>query len=243
MQSYRTLTLHYPSLPSTNDLAKKLFEAGDIGHGTAIRADFQEKGRGQMGQSWLGNPGENIYVSLVLEVQVPVERQFYLNMAVCLALRETLAAYLPDVKIKWPNDLYCQRQKLAGILIENHLQGANIHSSIIGIGVNVNQTDFGPLTKAGSIATLLGHAIDLKSFYQNLISALETRLSALNEEQEIWDSYHQSLLFFREVTTFEQEGRLFKAEVKGIDSWGRLVLESSAGTEYYGIKEIRWVDL
>lgn len=243
IQRFRTITLRYPSISSTNDLARQLFESGDIGHGTAIRADFQEEGRGQMGLKWSGNPGENIYMSLVLELNLPAEKQFLLNMAVCLAVLETIRIYLPEAMIKWPNDIYYKRQKLAGVLIENNLQGTKISSSILGIGLNVKQSDFGPLTKASSIALLSEKEAHPDDVYRQLLTRLETRLDQLQDEGEIWRTYHENLLFYQGFTTFEQNGRLFRAKVLGIDEWGRLKLEEDQKETCYGIKELRWVDL
>lgn len=243
VQRFRTITLRYSSLSSTNELARELFEASEIQHGTAIRADFQEHGRGQMGSRWNGNPGENIYMSLVLELQLPVDQQFLLNMAVALAVRDTLEEYLPGTKIKWPNDLYFQRQKIAGILIENSIQGSLMVCSIIGIGINVLQMDFGPLTKAGSVKQHSSQTPSLDEVYAFLIAHLEERIASLDRPEKLREEYHHHLLFFNMVTTFEQNGRLFKARVGEIDEWGRLCLDLGEKTELFSIKDIRWVDL
>lgn len=243
IRSFKTITLHYPQLGSTNELARQLFEAGDIGHGTAIRADYQESGKGQMGQSWQGESGENIYMSLALELQLPAEKQFLLNMAVSLAVLQTIKTYLPKAQIKWPNDLYHERRKLAGILVENSLQGSMLTSSIIGIGLNVNQQEFGPLTKAASLSSFTKTSIPLTEVYDTLIAQLEWRLGSLLEEWRIWKEYHENLLFYGKLTTFEEKGRLFKGTVKGVDKWGRLEVEEATGTRQYSIKEINWIDV
>ncbi len=243
IRSFKTITLHYPELGSTNELARQLFEAGDIGHGTAIRTDYQLCGKGQMGQSWQGEPGENIYMSLVLELKLPAEKQFLVNMAVSLALLNTVKNYLPKASIKWPNDIYHEGRKLAGILIENSLQGAELASSIIGIGLNINQVDFGPLTKAASLFSFTKTRHDVKEVYTFLISHLEWQLASLPGEWRIWQEYHENLLFFGKNTTFHANGRLFKGKVKGVDQWGRLEVEEEQEIKQYSIKEIQWIDV
>jgi len=243
IRSFKTITLHYPELSSTNDLARQLFDAGDISHGTAIRADFQASGKGQMGETWQGESGENIYMSLVLELQLPAEKQFLVNMAVSLAVLHTLKTHLPKASIKWPNDIYNEGRKLAGILIENSLQGSLLTSSIIGIGINVNQKNFGPLTKAASLFSFTNSVTPLKEVYDTLISQLEWQLASLAEEWRIWQEYHEKLLFYGSITTFQANGRLFKGRVKGVDQWGRLEVEENQEVKQYAIKEIQWIDV
>lgn len=243
IRSFRTHTLHYPSIASTSDLARQLLEKGEIGHGVAIRADFQEQGRGQMGQTWLGKAGENIYMSLVLHLAIPVEKQFLLNMAVSLAVLQCVRHYVPEAQIKWPNDILIRRQKLAGILVENNIQGSLLSSGIIGIGLNVNQKDFGTMSRAVSLSAITGQAIPIAEVYQLLTNQLEWQLGNLSEEWTIWKEYHEKLLFYGSITTFEQNGRLFKGKVMGVDEWGRLRIEESGKENLYAAKELRWVDL
>ncbi len=243
IRSFRIQTLHYPRISSSNDLCRLLFESGKIGHGTAIRADFQEKGRGQMGNTWSGNEGENIYMSLVLELQIPVEKQFLLNMAVSLAVLQCIKTYLPDAKIKWPNDILIDRQKIAGILVENSIQGQFLTSTVIGIGLNVNQKSFGSLTRAASLSTLSGKDIFPDEVYPILTAQLEWQLASLQEEWRISKEYHENLLFFGMLTTFEKNGRLFKGKVMGVDEWGRLRVEENEVQHIFAAKELRWVEL
>lgn len=243
IRSFRIQTLHYPRISSSNDLSRLLFESGKIAHGTVIRADFQENGRGQMGNTWLGNEGENIYMSLVLELQIPVEKQFLLNMAVSLAVLHCVKTYLPEAKIKWPNDILVDRQKLAGILVENSIQGQFLTSTVIGIGLNVNQKSFGSVARAASLSTLAGKDIYVEDVYPKLTALLEWQLYSIHEEWRISKEYHENLLLFGSMTTFEKNGRLFKGKVLGVDEWGRLRVEENEEQHVYAAKELRWVEL
>lgn len=243
IRSFRIQSLFFSRLGSTNDEARKLLEQGAIGHGSVVRAGFQEKGRGQMGQSWQGNEGENIYLSLVLEMALPASKQFLLNMAVSLACLESIQKYLPGALIKWPNDLIHNRRKLGGILIENNLTGNMLVSSIVGIGINVNQKDFGTLTSAGSLCLAGGKELDTDLFYDELCANLEKQLNRLPEEGRIRKDYFANLLFYNQVTTFENQGRLIRGKVTGVDEWGRLKVEEGNATHVFGIKEIRWLEI
>ena len=112
---------------------------------TAVAARRQTAGRGQRGNSWESEPGSNLTLSLLLRPEgIHVARSFCLSEAVAVAVAETVEAIAPGIKvaIKWPNDIYVNDSKIAGILIENVISGSAISRSIVGVGLNVNQTEF-----------------------------------------------------------------------------------------------------
>lgn len=114
-------------------------------HGTAVMARVQTAGRGQRGNSWEAEPGMNITLSLLLRPEgIEPARQFIISQAVSLAIVEMLDSFIgaDAVSIKWPNDIYVNDSKIAGILIENVISGSAISRSIVGVGLNVNQTEF-----------------------------------------------------------------------------------------------------
>ena len=126
---------------STNDEARN----PRYGHGDAICAERQTAGRGQRGHTWSSEEGRNLMFSLVWEPRfLPVSEQFLLSEAVALALTDLFGGYGIDARIKWTNDIYAGDRKLVGILIEHHLAGDRLSRTIVGIGVNVNQTRFDP---------------------------------------------------------------------------------------------------
>ena len=131
---------------STNNLLRRLYlDENDL---FTIYTDFQTAGRGQQGNGWESEKGKNLLFSTLLrEWSIPVSSQFLINQIVSLSLYHTVRAILKEdqqslLTIKWPNDLYFQDKKLAGILIENIWQGNQVSHSIAGIGLNVNQTVF-----------------------------------------------------------------------------------------------------
>lgn len=133
--------IHLDSVGSTSSYMASL--GAEATHGTAVMAREQTAGRGQRGNSWEAEPGMNITLSLLLipEGLYPV-RQFIISQAVSLAIVEMLDAYVNDVSIKWPNDIYVGDRKICGILIENTITGTAITRCITGIGLNVNQSAF-----------------------------------------------------------------------------------------------------
>jgi BirA family transcriptional regulator, biotin operon repressor / biotin---[acetyl-CoA-carboxylase] ligase len=133
-----------PTCHSTNDIALEIIQKNRNFDGTVIVADFQEKGRGQMGAVWKSEAGQNLIFSLALDTSyLNVEKKFFLSMLVALTvLQALLEKYGMRALIKWPNDIICENKKIGGILIENKINGKNLKASVIGIGLNFFQTNF-----------------------------------------------------------------------------------------------------
>ena len=132
------------TIASTNNYALELLANNEPIEGTAIMAEYQQSGKGQRGSGWLSDEGANLLVSLIFYPRfLSPNNQFYLNIIASLAVMETVNNFCrADVKVKWPNDVYANERKIAGILIENSIRGSQIFSSVIGIGLNINQTSF-----------------------------------------------------------------------------------------------------
>ena len=130
---------------STNDYLRSILSAKTLEDYTVVIAENQFAGRGQRGNSWVSEPGKNLTFSfLKRNLTLNPQNHFILNMGVSLALHDALSAIgVPGLTIKWPNDIMSGNSKICGILIENLISGAQIRHSIIGIGLNVNQTNFG----------------------------------------------------------------------------------------------------
>jgi BirA family biotin operon repressor/biotin-[acetyl-CoA-carboxylase] ligase len=162
---------------STNNYAAQILRHSDIAEGTLIVAHRQTKGRGQRDAAWQSEEGLNLTVSIVLKPKkMVVLQQFLLNKMIALAVRQTVAFFLPDqdVKIKWPNDIFVADFKVAGLLLENTVQGGHIVSTVAGIGLNVNQTAFAPeLTRARSMIHFSNSRFDLETILGNLCESIE----------------------------------------------------------------------
>ena len=130
-----------PDCPSTNTLALQITQQSPAKEGTLVITDNQTAGKGQRGNVWEAEPRQNLTFSLILKPGfLAVSKQFYLNVVICLALKDYLMEKISrTVYIKWPNDILVHEKKISGVLIENQLQGAHISNSIVGIGLNMNQ--------------------------------------------------------------------------------------------------------
>ncbi len=148
---------------------------------TLVTADFQRAGRGQRGNSWESERGQNLLLALVARPTfLPAAAQFRLSEAVALAVADTVAEHTDEVTVKWPNDIYVADRKICGILIEHDLSGSGIATSVIGIGLNVNQTTFrSPAPNPVSLRQLCGRPVDRSRLLTSLLHHFCTRYDCL----------------------------------------------------------------
>jgi BirA family biotin operon repressor/biotin-[acetyl-CoA-carboxylase] ligase len=234
--------LFLPECHSTNDMALELVRHGRAKEGSIVICDYQTKGRGQRGNTWEVERGSNLTFSLVLQPDfLDLSKQFYLNMMVSNAIRKLLQDYLPELKVKWPNDLIIPREgKIGGILIENLVGSKGWDFSVVGIGLNVNQLEFS-MSTATSLGKLTGSNFDLQEIFRLLITLLEQGYLALKKSKysEIKSEYMRHLYLFEERSVFRASGNDFFGRIVGIDEVGYLqILEDSGLLRNFGFKEI-----
>lgn len=236
--------LHLSEVTSTNDVAKQLVEENFVQQGYVISTDFQSKGRGQEGNGWEAEKGKNILCSLVLYPHLPVEYQVYLNLCVSLAVYDFVQNHckMAEVFIKWPNDIYVNSQKVAGILIENSIQGMAIKQSIVGIGININQQEFDS-EKAVSMSLITEKLYSIENCVEELLHCLEIRYNQLlsGAYSELWTQYHEVFYRRNKSTAFAAGGEHFDGIPIGIDEAGRLLVNINNTIKRFNVKEIRWL--
>ncbi|MDX1910422.1 MAG: biotin--[acetyl-CoA-carboxylase] ligase [Saprospiraceae bacterium] len=237
----------FDELPSTNDRAASLLADGDPPEGTIVRADYQSAGRGQMGAQWWSRPGENLLLSIIYyPTWLEIGAQFYLNVSVALGVRDAIAKVLPasiPVLIKWPNDIYLGHKKTGGILIQNALSGMQIQSSVIGIGLNVNQSEFpDSLPHATSLSLMAGQAFDLDALAEKMFECLENRYLQLRtgNHAALHSEYESYLWRYGTPASYSRlrDGALLEATLIGVTSQGLLRLHTTEGEKRFDIKEI-----
>lgn len=236
---------HFDQLSSTNEHAFDLLAKSEPSEGTVISTYDQTAGRGQIGRSWASTPGQNLTFSLILYPrQLPVRQQFLLSQAISLAVADTVAHYLPthDVAVKWPNDIYLDRRKVAGILIQNSLQGQQIRAAVVGIGLNVNQTVFpASVPNATSLAQASASTYILEEVRGQLFQHLEQRYLALRggAHATLQQHYLDRLLDYQVQHTYQRAtGERFVGRITGIDAQGRLVIRHGQGEEHFSLGEV-----
>ncbi|GAA4457458.1 biotin--[acetyl-CoA-carboxylase] ligase [Nibrella saemangeumensis] len=237
---------YLPTCQSTNDVAADHIAQSEPDEGLVILTDDQTAGRGQRGNQWEAQAGHNLTFSLILRPSfLNATEQFWLNMAVSLGIADALEPLTGELlRIKWPNDLYLENQKLGGILIENTLQGYLIAWSVIGIGVNINQTQFSFPT-----ATSLLQRFPVEEEYNRpalltiILESLEQRYLQLRTGQRnlLRASYLQRLFRYQEEHSFIADNEHFRGCIVGIDATGRLAIQTNSQLRYFGFKEVEFV--
>lgn len=198
----------------------------DAPHGYALMALRQTAGRGQRGNSWEAEPGRNITLSLMLRpTDLDASRQFEVSEAVALGVLDLLRELaLPDVSVKWPNDIYVADRKICGILIENSLTGRMISRSIAGIGLNVNQTEFhSDAPNPVSIRQLTGREVPIRELAETMVAKILARLDRGDNHADYLRN-----LWRREGEHLWQtpDGQRFRASVVTVSPDGHLYLSN-----------------
>lgn len=239
------------SIDSTNSYASELMRQINPPEGTLIFTFDQQNGRGQRGNTWDSEPNKNAALSYILyPTFLKADKQSSLNKIICLAVADLLAEILeksdnlPALKIKWPNDIYVGNKKIAGILIENSLREHNIKSSIIGIGININQTIFNEGINATSLALLTNTTHDLMLIINRLCEFVEARYLQLkaNKTDTIDAEYLKRLYRLDEWQNYIADDQILEGKIIGVSTFGklRMQLRSDEIKEFY-LKEIAFV--
>ena len=235
-----------PECHSTNDKALELIRNGRARQGSIVICANQTQGKGQRGNSWDSEAGQNLTFSLILTPEfLDISEQFLLNMVISNAIRNLLQDYLPDLKVKWPNDLVVPgKGKIGGILIENVLSAKNWETAVIGIGLNINQRKF-KISSATSLSLITGGHFDLQELFRLLIVHIEQGYVALRKgkNSEIIREYLHNLFLKDQWAKFKENSIEFEGKISGISNAGQIQVTLRDGTmRTFGLKEISFPD-
>jgi BirA family biotin operon repressor/biotin-[acetyl-CoA-carboxylase] ligase len=233
------------SVDSTNKYAQDIISKTNPIEGTVIRAEEQFAGRGQFGSVWKSTPGENITISIILCPKfLLVKHQFYLNAAIALGVYDFINEIVlaDNVSIKWPNDIYIGEKKVAGLLIENILRGAYLDKTVVGIGINVNQTEFdASLPNPTSISLECQKKFSIDEILFQLYACLERQYLRLQKGSfsEITQDYQKCLFGMNIQRKYKlSDGSQIDAEIVGVEENGRLLVKHNETIRSFDLKEI-----
>ncbi|NWJ49725.1 MAG: biotin--[acetyl-CoA-carboxylase] ligase [Bacteroidetes bacterium] len=235
---------------STNIYTDKLLRSKKQIEGTVIIAYNQTAGQGQDQNKWESEPFQNLTFSIILyPTFLSPSDQFQLSKAMSLGIIDFLKSILQEhheiIKIKWPNDIYVGNKKICGILIQNSITGNCLSDSIVGIGLNVNQSTFkSDAPNPISIKNLTGKEINLKDCLPAIYNALNYRYNQLANHQDgiIKQNYIDALYRFGEWHKYKIDKSILTAKINGISAYGQLLLEGKNGSNYVcNIKEVAYV--
>jgi len=213
---------------------------------TIISANEQHTGRGQSENLWHSQTGKNLTFSIILYPNfIKVQDQFYLSKVISLGILEYLKTKGDRFKIKWPNDIYYNDKKICGILIENSIAGSTIKNSVIGIGLNINQSIFPDyLLNAVSLTNINNKEYSLEEELNELLVSIHKNYNSLKTVSfsDIDNLYHKNLYKINQVSEFKDSEGVFTAKITGTLPEGKLVIETSDNqTKFYNFKEVEFL--
>lgn len=230
-----------PECHSTNTLALQMSQNKSATEGTVVITNNQTAGRGQHGNSWESAAGMNLTFSIILMPGFLAPKdQYYLTIFTSLAVRDFVEGKTDhSVTIKWPNDILVHQKKICGILIENQVQGQRFIATVIGIGLNINQTSFAQHT-ATSLKLLTNDETTPEQALHELLGRLEARYLQLRKQKQsdLREEYLSHLYWRNERHLFSSGSMDFEGIIKDVDETGKLVVATSEGLRHFGNKEI-----
>lgn len=240
----------FDSIDSTNSEAIRSFQNSE--DFSIFAAKYQTSGRGQKGTVWESDQEKNLTFSIILKSNnIKAENQFYVAQIVTIGIKRYLKSLGIDAKIKWPNDIYVGDKKICGILIEHFLSGDILSGTVVGIGLNLNQTKFNSnAPNPISVASILGKELDIDAELNNLLGYIhEIYYLFLNYRSSSMFSrldseYHDSLYRLEEYHQYQEtpSGEIITARIMGVDSKACLLLEQENGQiKSYHFKEIKYI--
>lgn len=216
------------SVDSTNKYAMQEVHDQLSSHGKAYFAFEQTQGRGQRGKSWQSAPGENLILSVVLQIEQPFPKNpFLFSAAMALGCYDFFSKYAgEETSLKWPNDLYWRDRKAGGLLIENSLNAGFWKASVVGFGININQTKFDPsLSNPVSLRQITGKTFDPVLLAKELCSALAKRWEQWNKEPtKLLEQYNAVLYKKNQHHTFQTPEGPMEGTVQYVDEQGKLIV-------------------
>ncbi|MCL9769267.1 biotin--[acetyl-CoA-carboxylase] ligase [Flavobacterium sp. HXWNR69] len=233
------------AIDSTNSFLKVLSTQEVVENFTVVSTDFQTDGKGQRGSGWQSENAKNLVFSVLYRQKLDnVSSLFTLNIVVALSIVEALQTVCDlDLVIKWPNDILAENKKIGGILIENTFKNSNEVQSVIGIGLNLNQSQFNNLPQASSLFLLAKKEFDRETLLIAIVNQFESNIKQLKVlgETHFWDTYHRILFKKEVVSSFEAiSGKRFVGKIKEVTRDGKLaVLLEDDSVAFFDVKEVK----
>jgi len=236
--------IHLLEVDSTNNYAHKLIKTNLAASGTSIFAEKQTNGKGQMGKKWFANDGENIILSIVVDISsIQLQNQFAIVAMASLGCYDFFNKYTIDATaIKWSNDLYWNDKKAGGILIET-LQHNSKRFAIVGIGININQTKFDEsLPNPVSLKQITGRNFDTIELAKELCTCVDKWYCILkNGSMELLiKNYNNHLYKKDEKVSLKKENIKFEGIIKKVNAFGELEVQTAV-IEHFKFGEIQWI--
>jgi BirA family transcriptional regulator, biotin operon repressor / biotin---[acetyl-CoA-carboxylase] ligase len=238
--------LFFKNLPSTNSHAASLLKKENLPEGTVVSTNFQIAGKGFADNSWESETDKNLLISIILHPSFlkPAD-QFYISMVISLGVCDFLLRYIPGCTVKWPNDIYINDDKIAGILIESAIIADTIEYSIAGIGLNINQEKFiSPAPNPVSLSMITGRTFNLKLCLTELCTYLDQRYKQLiaGNLKEIQNEFEAKMYRRETWSEFRDINGIFRGKIVSVGDFGSINIETINGDmKHYSFKEVEFI--
>ena len=239
--------IKFDAIDSTNNYLKKLYLKKSIQDKLLIVANYQFNGKGQKNNKWHSEPSKNLIFSFykILENR-KIQNPFILNCIISLSVLKVLKQFgVPNLKVKWPNDILSDSKKICGILVENFYRQNFLYSSIIGVGININQTNFGSLENVSSVLLSTGKFNNIDNFFLPLKASLENDIEKKTylPLKMILDDYELKLYKKNVDSRFKIGDVVVRGSIVGISNTGKLIVTTNEfGLKKYDFKEISLIN-
>ena len=231
------------AIDSTNRYLADLVSKIPLKDYAVVMAQYQSAGQGQRGSNWQSEKGKNLIISILKKnIKTKVQDQFEINMRISMAVLITLNTFgIPNLSVKWPNDILSDNKKISGVLIQLIVKKEIIKQAIIGIGINVNQTHFNNLPQASSMKSITGTAFDIEALTTELMTQLKHYFDVTNTDKLMTE--YESVLFRKnKPSTFVNiQGVSFVGTIQGVSKRGMLRVKSEKVIEEFDLKSIQMI--
>ncbi len=232
------------AIDSTNEFLKGLSSKQTLENFTVVTAENQTKGKGQMGSVWSSEVGKNLIMSVLIKNFLTDVSQIYnLTIVVSMAVIQVLEELnIPELSIKWPNDIMSDNKKIGGILIENSIKSDGKISSVIGLGLNINQINFDNLPKASSLALICNASFDKDEMLLKIINELKKNIQNWTENSNVLLHNYSNKLFKKGIPMpfSKRNSENFMGIIQGVSDTGKLeILLEDDSIMDFDIKEIQ----
>jgi BirA family biotin operon repressor/biotin-[acetyl-CoA-carboxylase] ligase len=237
---------HLKEVNSTNDYLLNLIKINELEHGFCVSTNFQSAGKGQMGNTWESETGKNLLFSVFLNTEkIPVNQQFILSEIVSLSVVNVLQKYVPKIQIKWANDIFFNKKKLGGILIETIVQNNKMKFAVVGIGLNINQLKFVKSKSTPvSLRMILGKKLDTDTILIKIVTEILANYELFSaDNQKIFENhYFNQLIRTDDYYPYKADNEFFFAKITAVASDGCLHLLTKNGREKrFFLKEVEFL--
>jgi BirA family biotin operon repressor/biotin-[acetyl-CoA-carboxylase] ligase len=232
------------AIDSTNDFLKALSSAQVLENFTIVTAENQQKGKGQMGAVWNSEPSKNLIMSVLISNFITdINKIYTLNLVVSVSIIQALEVFsIPELSIKWPNDIMSHNKKIGGILIENTIKSNGTINSIVGLGLNVNQINFENLPHASSLSLISGTTFIKEDILMKIAATLKENIQDWNQRANSIATAYTNKLFKKGIpmTFVDRNQHNFIGTIKNMSSNGKLeIILQDGSVSQFDIKEIQ----